>query len=318
VNEKLNEKRIFVAGATGVLGWRAVDRLVQAGHTVTGLARSPEKAARLRSLGAGAVEVDLFDRDGIREAVAGAEVVCNLATHIPRATKARRDSAWAENDRIRREGARNLVDAALATGAGRYIQESITFIYAAAGDRWIDEDAPLDVPDYASSTVDAEHQVARFTDAGGTGVVLRFGLFYGPDSHHTIDGVRLARRRVAASFGSPDTYMSSINTDDAAAAVVAALDAPAGVYNVVDDEPLSRRDTFAALADALGVRPPRVTLAALTRLGGEKTATLARSQRVSNERFKQATGWSPANPSVREGWPAVVAEMAPDQEQAGA
>jgi 2-alkyl-3-oxoalkanoate reductase len=241
--------------------------------------------------------------------------VCNLATHIPRASKARKDSAWVENDRLRREASRNLVDAALAAGAGHYIQESITFIYAAAGDRWIDEDAPIEIPRYTRSVVDAEEQAGRFTAAGGVGVVLRFGLFYGPDSHHTVDGVRLARRRVAASFGRGDAYMSSINTDDAAAAVVAALEAPAGIYNVVDDDPMTRAENFEVLARALGVRPPRLTLAPLGKLAGDKSETLARSQRVSNERFKKATGWSPVHASVREGWPAVVAELEREKEQ---
>jgi nucleoside-diphosphate-sugar epimerase len=303
------EKHVLVAGATGVLGWRAVDRLVQAGHAVTGVARTPEKAARLRGLGAAPVEVDLFDAAGLRDAVAGSDAVCNLATHIPRTSKARRDSAWIENDRIRREASRNLVDAALVAGAHRYVQESIAFLYADAGDAWIEEDAALDVPDYARSVLDAEAQAQRFTDAGGAGVVLRFGLFYGADGHHTVDAVRLARRRVSATFGRPDAFLSSITTDDAAAAVVAALDAPAGTYNVVDDEPLTRRDYADALGSALGVRrlhmPPRL----VTKLGGDKTETLARSQRVSNERFKKETGWAPAFPSAREGWPAVVAEL---------
>lgn len=302
-------RRVFVAGATGVLGWRAVDRLVQAGHEVTGVARTPEKAARLRGLGAAAAQVDLFDAEAVREAVVGNEVVCNLATHIPPATKARKDAAWVENNRIRRDASRNLVDAAIAAGAARYVQESIAFLYAAAGDVWIDEDAPLAVAPYARSVLDAEAQAQRFTESGGTGVVLRFGLFYGPDSHHTIDAVRLARRRVAASFGRSDAYLSSINTDDAAAGVVAALDAPAGIYNVVEDEPLTRREHFDALAAALGVRRPHIPPGVVAKLGGDKAETLARSQRVSNERFKKNTGWAPVYPSAREGWPAVVAEM---------
>jgi nucleoside-diphosphate-sugar epimerase len=302
------EQKVFVAGATGVLGWRAVDRLVQAGHAVSGVARSPEKAARLRGLGAAPVQVDVFDAAALRDAVAGNEVVCNLATHIPRTSKARRDAAWVENDRIRREASRNLVDAALAAGAGRYVQESITFLYADAGDAWIDEDAPMDPPAYARSVLDAEAQAKRFTDAGRTGVVLRFGLFYGADSHHTVDALRLARRRVAATFGRADAYISSITTDDAAAAVVAALDAPAGIYNVVDDEPLTRRAYADALGDARGGRRLHMPPALVTKLGGDKTETLARSQRVSNERFRKETGWAPASPSAREGWVAVVAE----------
>jgi nucleoside-diphosphate-sugar epimerase len=304
-----------------VLGRRAVDRLVRAGHAVTGVARTPGKSAQLRRLGAAAAEVDLFDAAAVRDAVAGSDVVCNLATHIPRASKARKDSAWVDNDRIRRDASANLVDAALAGGAARYIQESITFLYADAGASWIDEDAPLDVPEYTRSVLAAEAQAARFTEAGGVGIVLRFGLFYGPDSHHTIDAVRLARRRLAATFGRRDAYLSSITTDDAASAVVAALDAGAGIYNVVDDEPMTRRDHFDALARALGVRRLHLPPVVASKLGGSKTETLARSQRVSNERFEKATGWAPASPSAREGWPAVLAGMqdtSSDEERADA
>jgi nucleoside-diphosphate-sugar epimerase len=311
----MKHRRVFVAGATGVLGWRAVDRLVLAGHTVTGIARSDEKAAILQRLGAVPARIDLFDADQVRRAVAEHDVVCNLATHIPLTSQARKDAAWVDNDRIRREASGHLVDAALAAGASRYIQESITFTYAAAGDRWIDEDAPLDVPAYTQSVLAAESQAARFTEGGGVGVVLRFGLFYGPDSHHSIDAVRFARRRIAATFGRHDAYLSSITTDDAAAAVVAALQAPAGVFNVVDDEPLTRRDHFAALANALGVRKVRLLPAVASKLGGSKTETLARSQRVSNERFKKETGWAPLYPSAREGWPAVLSELRNAKEQ---
>ena len=84
--------------------------------------------------------------------------------------------------------------------------------------------------------------------------------------------------------------MSSITTDDAAAAVVASLSAPAGLYNVGDDEPVTRRDFFAALAGALGVRPPRIAPAGLAKLGGAKASVLVRSQRVSNRAFVEATG----------------------------
>ena len=305
----MSGKRVFVAGATGVLGKRAARRLVEAGHDVTGVARSDEKARLLEGLGVTSVRVDLFDARAVRRAVADHDVVCNLATNIPPTAKAARGAAWLENDRIRREASQHLVDAALATGAGRFVQESITFVYADAGARWIDEDGPLDIPAHARSTLDAQAQAERFTAAGGAAVVLRFALFYGPDSHHTLDAVRLARRHLAATFGRRDAYLSSITTDDAATAVVAALDATAGVYNVVDDEPLTRRDHFDALGRALGVRAPRFAPAVARKLGGAKTELLARSQRVSNERFKKETGWAPRYPSAREGWPAVVAEI---------
>src|SRR5690606_5654210 len=149
---------------------------------------------------------------------------------------------WKENDRIRTEGAANLVDAALAAGADRYIQESITFVYADGGDAWLDEDAPLHVPPYLRSAQASLDTTNRFTAAGGTGVFLRFGMFYAPDSHHVIDASAWARRGMSMEIGELSAYKSMIHADDAAAAVVAALGAPAGTYNVVENEPITRRE----------------------------------------------------------------------------
>jgi nucleoside-diphosphate-sugar epimerase len=302
--------KVFVTGATGVIGRRAVPALVGVGHTVTGVARDDAKADQLRAAGADAVRLDLFDPAAVAAAVQGNDAVCNLATSIPPAAKAIRTKAWAMNDRIRREASRNLVDGALAAGASRLVQESIAFLYRDSGDRLIDEDVPLEIPAFADSTTVAEEQARRFTAGGGTGVVLRFGFFYGAGSQHTADMVRLARRRIASQLGPSDAYWPSIHLDDAAAAVVAALGAPAGTYNVVDDEAVPVADFYEALARAFGLKAPRVTMRAIAKIAGSKADLYQRSQRVSNARFKAATGWTPAYPSVREGWPQVAHEMA--------
>ena len=303
--------KLFVAGATGVLGWRSVKRLVEAGHDVTGIARSDEKAKLLTDLGATPARIDLFDAGQVKDAVAGHEGVLNLATHIPPTSKYMLPGVWKENDRIRTEGSRNLVDAALATGAQRYVQESIAFLYPdSPDDAWLDEATPLDAPKHTQSVLAAEAQARRFTDSGGTGAVLRFGFFYGHDAHHSHNFVSMVRRRLSPTMGGPDAYQSSIHLDDAATAVVAALNVPAGIYNVVDDEPVTNREYGDIIADALGVKRPRVVPAAVGKMGGSKIELLARSQRVSNKRFKNVSSWAPQYPSVREGWPAVVAEMA--------
>jgi len=301
--------KVFVAGATGVLGRRALRVLTAAGHEVTAVARSPERQAMVRALGATPLTVDLFDAAALRRHVEGHEAVCNLATHIPPVARMASAGAWRENDRIRFEASRNLADAALAGCATRFVQESIAFLYRSNGDRWIDESSPLDPVANLRSAAAAESQAARVTEAGGCGVVLRFAAFYGHDSEQTLAMIRLARKRIAAGVG-PDAYVSSIITDDAASAVAAALAADAGVYNVGDDEPLTRRAFFAALADALGVRPPWIAPRALGRVGGARAGVLTRSQRVSNRRLRDATGWAPSFASVRDGWPAVVAELA--------
>jgi nucleoside-diphosphate-sugar epimerase len=298
--------KVFVVGATGVLGWRAVRELVKAGHDVTAVARTPAKSDMLRALGATPVTVDVFDPAAVKDAVAGHDVVCNLATHIPPTTKMAMPGAWDENNRIRSEVSRNLVDAALAASATRYIQEAVCFLYGEHGDEWIDEDTPLDVPKIGRSMLDAEGQARRFTDEGGVGIVLRFGGFYGPDAGQSRDFVRLARNHMAPMAGSRDGYMPMIHLDDTGSAVVAALKAPAGTYNVTD-ETITRREQMDALARAVGVKHLVAAPEALTKVG--PLSYIARSQRVSNKRFKDATGWRPRYPTVNEGWPAVVANM---------
>jgi len=282
---------IFVAGATGVVGGRAVVELLATGARVTAIARSAQKRAELERLGATPTQVDLFDHDGLMTAVAGHDVVCNLATAIPTGPGAAEPAAWAVNDRIRREGVRNLVDAAIEAGAVRFVQESIVLLYADGGDALLDETAPIAPAGTASSVVDAEASASRFAEHGGVGVVLRFGQFYGYDSGHTVAAIAAVRSGAPGELGDVAAYRSVITTNDAATAVVAALRAPSGVYNVVDDEPLSRAGNIAALAGALGVPTP-VPPSTTPDLPPHLSAML-RSQRVSNARFKVATGWRP-------------------------
>jgi nucleoside-diphosphate-sugar epimerase len=301
--------KVFVTGATGVIGTPTVHNLLAAGHEVLAVARSDEKAAVLARAGATPVRVDLFDPDAVAAALGGIDAVANLATHIPPLSRASRASGWAENDRIRTEVSTNLVDAALAGGATRLVQESITFIYPDRGDDWIDESVPIEPPLGTASVLVAEGNAARFTAGGGGGVVLRFALFYGPGSFHTQAFVKAARRGVGVTAGRPGGYLSSIHADDAAAAVVAALGVEPGTYNVADDEPVTRRQFTRILGDAVG-RAPRVRVPGrLASLGGRRSAAMTRSQRIANRRFKEASGWAPAYPSVGDGVTAVVAAL---------
>jgi nucleoside-diphosphate-sugar epimerase len=303
--------RVFVTGATGVVGRRAVPALVAAGHDVTALGRTPEKRAALERAGATAIDVDLFDQHALRQAVAGTEGVINLATAIPPASKAIRGSAWRLNDRIRTEASANLVDAALANGVTLFVQESFAPMYAGAGEAWIDEDSPLDPAPHSRSTLDAEASAKRFTEAGGTGVILRFGFFYGPDGSFAEDTIKAVRRGLAPTVGRPDDYVASVHHEDAGSAVAAALGVPSGTYNVTDDEPMRRREFYEALADALGAPRPRMPPVWLAGLTGSLGKTLGRSIRVSNRRFREDAGWAPRYPSAREGWRAVAQELGP-------
>lgn len=299
---------VFVAGATGVLGRRAVAQLVAAGHDVTAVARSEGKAELVRELGATPVAVDLFDAAAVREAVAGHDAVVNATTKIPPLRRMAVPGAWDENDRVRTEVSRHLAAAAVAAGAQVFVQESIGFLYRDHSDEWIDEDTPIMETPHTPSLLAAEAAAAAVTEAGGRGVVLRFGLFMAPDSDQIELVVNAARVGLFMEPGRADTYRPIIHADDAAAAVVAALDAPAGAYHVVDDAPMTRGDHRAALGEAVGrrlVRPP----AFLARLAGGRIQQLYRSQRPSNRRFKDATGWAPAYPDARATYRAIVREL---------
>ena len=296
---------VFVAGATGVLGRRAVARLNGHGADVTGVARTAEKQAELVGLGATPVAVSLFDPDALTQAVAGHDVVINLATAIPSGERMAVSAAWEDNHRIRREGSRNLVDAALAAGAHRYVQESIAILYADGGEELLDESAPVAPTSITASAIEAETQAARFAEHGGTGVALRFGYFYGPDSAHITEAIDAARAGRPVEFGPPSAYRPAVTTDDAAIAVVAALGAPTGIYNVADDQPLRRAEHVDALSSALGlVVPPPLDVPF-----PPDFAMSMWSQRVSNQRFKAVTGWRPRYPSAWEGWPQVLSEL---------
>lgn len=298
--------RIFVTGATGVIGRRVVPQLVAAGHEVTAIGRTPEKRQRLVALGATAADVDLFDPRALRRSIPGHDVVVNLATKIPPSSRAFLPGAWRENDRIRRVASHNLVEAALVTGVQRFVQESFAPIYRDSGDVWIDERTPVKPARYNAGVLEAEAATERFTRAGRTGVVLRFALFYGADSGYTIDTIRSVRKGWAPVFGAPSAFLSSISHDDAATAVVAALQLRAGRYNVVDDEPVRRREFFDSLAAALRVAPPKFPPVWVAKLAGSLGETLSRSLRISNRKLKGESDWRPAVPSVRHGWPAVV------------
>jgi nucleoside-diphosphate-sugar epimerase len=298
--------KIFVAGATGVLGQRVVPALVAAGHEVAAVARTTSKADCLRSQGAAPIAVDLFDPVEVAAAVGDSEVVMNLATAIPPTSQMLRRSAWRTTDRLRTEASRNLVDAALQVGASRYVQEALGFVYADHGPAWIDEETPLDAPAYTAAVVVAEQQAQRFTERGGTGIVLRFGLFYCADSSQTRELVALVRRGWLPMPGRGGACQSWVHVDDAAAAVAAALHAPGGVYNVVEDVPLTNEDHAAVLGELVGrrLRRPPASLA----VGPLRLQT--RSQRVLNRRLREATGWRPAFGSRRDGWTEVLERLA--------
>ena len=304
--------KLLLTGATGAIGTPAVAQLVAAGHEVRGIARDEHKASQLSAAGAEPVRADVFDAAAVGRAVAGVDGILHLATNVPPMAKMALSSAWRTHNRLRTQATKLLIDAARAHDVSLFVKESITYTYPDCGDRWIDETVtPLEDVKLLRPALEGERMVARFGADGGRGVVLRFGAFYGPTARGTDEALRVARMHVSPVPGDPEGYVSSIHVDDAAAAVVAVLDAPAGVYNCVDDEPLTRREYADAFAAAFDLPHLRIPPAGVMRaVGGSASRAITASQRVSNARLRGAADWAPAYPSVREGWASIAAARA--------
>jgi nucleoside-diphosphate-sugar epimerase len=298
--------KVFLLGGTGAIGSHALPALIAAGHDVSALVRTPEKAAAVRAQGAVPVAVSMFDREALSEAFRGHDAVVNLATSMPSIATFVFRRAWRATERVRIEGSAAVVDAALAAEVPRLVQESVSMVYPDRGIEWIDEHVEPDPYPAARGNLAAEARAKRFSDSGGIGIVLRLGLFYGPGARHSEQFLAMARHHVVPLLGPPDSYLSSIHMVDGGTAVAASLHVPAGTYNIVDDEPLTTREYTQALAFAAGTRPWLRGPGRLALLLGDRTASLTRSMRVSNRRFREASGWQPRYPSAREGWIATA------------
>lgn len=301
--------RVFVTGGTGAIGRHTVPALVAAGHEVTALARAPEKAAALAEQGAKPVRVSLFDTDALTKAFAHHDAVVNLASALPSMYRFVSARAWARNQEVRTRGSASVVDAALAANVPVVVQESVAMLYKPQGERWIDETMPVDHYPITTGNHAAEASARRFTEAGGTGIVLRFGLFYGPGATHSEQMLAQATWHIAMMLGPADAYQSSINVIDGADAVAAVLGAEPGIYNVVDNEPLTKRDFANALGDAVHTKPWLRPPGRAALLLGDRLTSITRSLRVSNAKIRTSTGWAPRYPNAREGLAATAAAL---------
>ncbi len=308
--------RVFLAGATGAIGAPLVRLLVDDSHQVTGMTRSPTKAAALRAAGAEPVIADALDADAVMSAVAEAraDVLIHQLTAIPARIDPRKVTRdFALTDRLRTEGTRHLLAAARASAVSRIIAQSIAFAYAPgpAGTVHVEDDPLIaNPPGQFKRTAAAVAELERAV-LGDGGLVLRYGYFYGPATAISAAGSigeDVARRRLPI-VGTGAGVWSFIHIEDAADATVRALThGESGPYNIVDDEPALVSEWIPALAGALGAKPPRHVPAWLARpLAGEYgVMTMTRAQGASNARAKGGLGWTPRHPSWREGFASAL------------
>jgi 2-alkyl-3-oxoalkanoate reductase len=305
--------RVFLAGASGVVGPPLISRLVSDGHEVFAMTRSAEKAGGLRELGAEPLVADVFDRVRLGAAMVEArpDAVINHLTDLSGAFgSARPGKGLAANDRVRAEGGPNIVAAARDAGARRVVAQSVAFLYDPEGPATKTEEDPLfaEGPAPVARTVGALltlEQATTRTD-GIEGVVLRFGFWYGPGTGYAPGGAiaeMVAKRRYPI-VGDGSAVSSFVHLDDVMDATAAALDAPPGIYNVTDDDPAPARGWMPAFAEALGAPPPRRVPAIAARVVGGPFASFMTTQvqGASNEKAKRELGWAPRHPTWRDGF----------------
>lgn len=310
---------VFVAGATGAVGKRLVPLLVSAGHRVVGTTRTSSKMDALRAAGAEPVLLDGLDEAAVMRAVASArpDVIVHQMTALASMRSLKNfDEEFVITNRLRTAGTEYLLAAARAAGTRRFVAQSYSgWPNIREGGRVKTEEDPLDPspPRAMAQTLAAIRRLeATVPGAPGiTGMVLRYGSLYGPGTSIGPGGevVTMVRQRKFPIVGGGAGVWSFTHIDDAAKATRLAVEqGPAGVYNIVDDEPAEVSVWLPELARAAGARPPYRLPAWLGRLViGETGVSIMTTVRgSSNAKAKRVLGWQPVYPSWRDGFRAMM------------
>jgi len=292
--------KVFVAGGSGAIGVPLVRALLTAGHEVTVLTHSAGKRDALGALGASVAVADALDRDALAAAVQAARPthVVHELTALPK-DGPRRAADLEPTNRLRIEGTRNLLAAAVGTGARRFVVGS----FAPLAPR---EPAPPRPVDRGAAAVRSmEEQVLEATRRGEIqGIVLRYGLFYGLETPSTRAMIEMVRKRRLPVVRGDAGQLPVIHIDDAVAATVRALEAgrPGGVYEIVDDRAVSMTEIVEALAKYTGSPRPRYVPAWLPRIIAPYMARVMSVRLpLSNALATAELGWRPKYPTMDEG-----------------
>ena len=292
--------RVFVAGGTGAIGVPLIRSLVGAEHQVTVLTRSPEKQRMILDLGATPAVADVLDDITLRTVVKAAHPthVIHELTALP-SGGVRKASQLAPTNRLRIEGTRNLLNAAIAAGATRIVVGSF------APAQGFGHDAPQDVRDGVTAVESMESQTLEANRSGHIeGIVLRYGLFYGLGNPATEKMLSTVRRRMLPVIRGDHSLLPWINIADAVSGTMAALDhgQPGRVYNIVDDKPASMTEVVGAMAAYAGARPPWAVPLWLIEFGAPYLARImAMRLAISNQKSREELAWHPLFPTVHDG-----------------
>ncbi len=304
--------KIYITGATGVLGKRLVEELSGLGHTVTCMTRSAKGEETVRSLGGLPSHAALFDKDDLLKDIEGSDVVIHAATSIP-VKKRLRPEDFRLNDRIRREGTQIVTDCAVEAGARKLIFQDVVWVARPEDGSFYDEESPVVPSPTLQSGIDGEEIVLGAGEKHDiVATVLRCGFFYGSDTAHTRQMGTGLKKRAFPIIGDGEALWSLIHIDDAASAfVTAALEDLPGIWHVVDDMPVKTGSFLNYFAGRIGAPPPYRFPVWLARFlaGSYAVEFFTASNNTSSAKLKAASSWSPKYPTYREGIPEVVREL---------
>ncbi|HUN84205.1 MAG TPA: NAD(P)-dependent oxidoreductase [Terracidiphilus sp.] len=294
--------RVFVVGASGAIGEPLITELLKRGHSVVGMTTNETRARNLERQGAEASIVNAFDTEAIETALRRAkpEVVIDELTSLPKELGDM--PKYAAGDRkLRIEGGGNLLRAAIACGARRYLQQSSGFFLKSAEGTLADESSPLDLNGSPSVSASArtytELEGRLFSSGAIEGVALRYGFFYGPKTWYFPGGAAAdaVTKQKYPVVGKGQGVSSFVQIEDAAVGTVAAMSAEPGVYNLVDDDPSPQAVWLPAFAKFLGApEPPHISEAEAKGIAGEDAVYYATQlSGASNAKAKRVLGWKP-------------------------
>ena len=307
--------RVFVAGATGAIGSRLVPQLIEGGHEVIGTSRSPANAERIRRSGRSRSRSTCSTgaRCAWLSSTPSPDAIVHQATALADVRFSRNlDRTFAQTNLLRTVGTDALLAAAREAGVRRFVAQSFASARYAREGGWIKtEDDPLDpnpVPTTLETNAAMRYLDQAVTDAGG--IALRYGGFYGAPNDGLIEPIRKRRFPIVGDGAGVSSF---IHLDDAATATVLALEHDgAGIYNIVDDEPVPVREWLPVLAEVLGAKPPRRFPRWLAQLFAGEAAVMTgtESRGASNAKAKRELGWELRYPSWREGFVAAYGSTA--------
>jgi nucleoside-diphosphate-sugar epimerase len=302
--------KVFVTGATGVLGKRVLKLLVEARKDVTALSRSVENDVLITNLGAVPLRADLFDPEQMIYVTRESNVIMHLATSIPRKALPNNSADWEMNDRIRIDGTKSLLKAAVANPIECFIQQSVTFVYGNKDGGIVNAETPIGskLPFMVRSAVEMERMIRA--EKSVNHVILRFGSFYSRDSVNTMHLIEGIRGRKIPIVGRGNYFWNNIHVDDAAEAIVYALRNFGNLknksLNFTDFSPMEYRKMIIAIATLTNSKKPFVIPGMLARLMLKKDMYefITASSRIIKDDFIE--DWKPSYSNFLDGMKQII------------